>query len=1076
MTGTADRSVAVEVLARVSGYTRDMGLAAGATERLSVAMQQAAKSQRVLEGSQARSASAATKAAQAAKAAEAAQRKQLTAMTSLGRGLVVFGGLAAVGFGAAAKASADFGKEMANVRALLGHNATQQDLRALTNAALEVGQQFGYTATQVATAEAELVKAGVSVANIMSGGLTASLTLAAAGQTNLAEATEIAAFAMTAFGKAGKDLPHIADLLSAGADKALGGVSDLGLALKQVATPAAQAGISIEDTVGALAALAQNTQIGERGGTALKQALLQLQAPSAKAAELMDRYGINLFQANGQSKNFAQIAGNLRSSLQGLTEEQRQHALAVIFGSHAIQAANILYKEGQAGIQGWESRVNDAGFAAQQARDKLDSLSGDVQKLGAAFQTGLIKTGDQASSSLRGLVQGLTAVVNAFDSLGPGARTLVVDVTALAAVTGLAGGAALIAIPKYVQFRNALAELGITAKATSVALGEEAAAATAAGRANGAAAASTGSKLGKLGKAAGPIGLVVSGLAIGKSAIDASVAGRVQDKTDELAGDPKKLAAAKQRLADIAKQLDEIKKAQAGLPGAAGSRPSGNAASLAGEYETLTKEVKDASVAATANALANADADAGLKAMGSSAAFAAIDIDKLGSVLDGVSHKFDLQGAQDQLTTGWKNLAKQVKETSGAVRGNSADALANRAALREQYNGAVAVINAYASQKDSAGNLIHTNAEVAQKAKEVAAGFQHSADKALGAKGKADNYAAALRKIPKSVNTTISIDDAVARAKLRALKAGFSALEFHAAQRDSGATPGATGYRGGTVRDGKISRLSRGGSVFGGPPGRDTVPAFLDNGEEVISKRPAAKWRPVLKLINADKMAAGGTAGQPNLSDIFSLIQTSRTGKKALPSFASQFVQATIKTQRTDAQFLANLQALAARGFGFLATQLLEQGDHTAKVIAAQALHMSNRQLSGTSARLQASAKTQKQLGLLPAQLAIASALRTGKNPSLGSIAAATGIDIADLQAGLQAMAGGLKGNRNAGQLLRGLNTVGAYQQSGWGAGGGTQGPMFIVQVEDSSGQPVKAGEKAGAGAQRVLSLSGSRW
>jgi hypothetical protein len=462
-----------------------------------------------------------------------------------------------------------------------------------------------------------------------------------------------------------------------------------------------------------------------------------------------------------------------------------------------------------------------------------------VQKLGAAFQTGLIKTGDQASGSLRELVQGLTSVVNAFDDLGPGARTLIIDMTALAAVTGLAGGAALIAIPKYVQFRNALAELGITAKATSVALGQEAAAATAAGRANGAAAASTGSKLGTLGKAAGPIGLVVSGLAIGKSAIDASVAGRVQNKTDELAGDPKKLEAAKRRLADIAKQLDEIKKAQAGLPGAAGSRPSGNAASLAGEYETLTKEVKDASVAATANALANADADAGLKAMGSSAAFAAIDIDKLGSVLDGVSHKFDLQGAQDQLTTGWKNLAKQVKETSGAVRGNSADALANRAALREQYNGAVAVITAYASQKDSAGNLIHTNAEVAQKAKEVAAGFQHSADKALGAKGKADNYAAALRKIPKSVNTTISIDDAVARAKLRALKAGFSALEFHAAQRDSGATPGATGYMGGTVRDRRISRLySSGGSVFGGRPGRDTVPALLDNGEEVISKKP----------------------------------------------------------------------------------------------------------------------------------------------------------------------------------------------------------------------------------------------
>jgi TP901 family phage tail tape measure protein len=368
VTTAADRTVAVELLAKVSGYTRDTNLAAGATERLAASYQQVAKAQAVYERGQTRATAASTKAAQAARAAEAAQRKQLTAMTSLGKGFLVLGGAAAIGFGLAAKASMDFGREMANVRALLGHNATQKDLRDLTNAALEVGQQFGYTATQVATAEAELVKAGVSVQNIMSGGLIASLTLAAAGQTNLAEATEIAAFAMTAFGKSGKDLPHIADLLSAGADKALGGVSDLGLALKQVATPAAQAGISIEDTVGALAALAQNTQIGERGGTALKQALLQLQAPSKQAAELMDRYGINLFKANGQSKDFAEIAGNLRSSLSGLTEQQRAHALAVIFGSHAIQAANVLYKEGQVGITAWEGKVNDAGFAAQQAR------------------------------------------------------------------------------------------------------------------------------------------------------------------------------------------------------------------------------------------------------------------------------------------------------------------------------------------------------------------------------------------------------------------------------------------------------------------------------------------------------------------------------------------------------------------------------------------------------------------------------------------------------------------------------------------------------------------------------------
>jgi len=52
---------------------------------------------------------------------------------------------------------------------------------------------------------------------------------------------------------------------------------------------------------------------------------------------------------------------------------------------------------------------------------------------------------------------------------------------------------------------------------------------------------------------------------------------------------------------------------------------------------------------------------------------------------------------------------------------------------------------------------------------------------------------------------------------------------------------------------------------------------------------------------------------------------------------------------------------------------------------------------------------------LAAAELAISSALRTSKNPSLGSIAAATGLDVADLQAGLMAMQKSLTGNRTRG-------------------------------------------------------------
>jgi TP901 family phage tail tape measure protein len=61
---------------------------------------------------------------------------------------------------------------------------------------------------------------------------------------------------MVQFGLSGKDLPHVADLLAAGAGKAMGSVEDLSNALKYVGPVAAGMGISIEETTGTLALFA----------------------------------------------------------------------------------------------------------------------------------------------------------------------------------------------------------------------------------------------------------------------------------------------------------------------------------------------------------------------------------------------------------------------------------------------------------------------------------------------------------------------------------------------------------------------------------------------------------------------------------------------------------------------------------------------------------------------------------------------------------------------------------------------------------------------------------------------------
>lgn len=383
--------------------------------------------------------------------------KGQTAAREVGAGFLGVGAAVSVMVGTAVAKFSSFSGELAQVRTLAHANA--DEMHQLSEAALTSGQNIGLSANEVAQAETELVKAGVGVTEQLGGALPGALNLAAAGQIDVAKSTQIAAVAMTQFKLAGKDVPHLADLLAAGADKALGGVDDLGMALNQSGLVASQFGLSIEDTVGTLSAFANAGLLGSDAGTSFKTMLLSLASPSSQAADEMKKWNIQAYDAQGNFVGITALAGQLQKGLAGATQAQRDQALSIIFGTDAIRAANVLYKEGTAGIADWVSKVDDSGFAAEQAEGKLDSLEGDVSKLGAAFDTALIRSGSAGNDVLRQMVQTLTQVVQWYSSLPEPVQGAALAVGVGTAAVALFGGTLLVTVPKVVQFRAAVATL-----------------------------------------------------------------------------------------------------------------------------------------------------------------------------------------------------------------------------------------------------------------------------------------------------------------------------------------------------------------------------------------------------------------------------------------------------------------------------------------------------------------------------------------------------------------------------------------------------------------------------------------
>lgn len=424
-----------------------------------------------------------------------AQRAQLMSgeLTTAGTAVAMFGtGLLAAST-AAVKTAADFDEAMSIVQA--DTHETAENMELLRAAAIQAGADTAFSASEAADGIDQLAKAGVSTTDILNGGLTGALDLAAAGGVSVGEAAETAASAMTQFGLSGQDVTHVADLLAAGAGKAQGGVSDLSQALAQGGLVASQMGLSIEETVGGLAAFASAGLIGSDAGTSFKTMLQRLMNPATKAKNLMKDLGLEIYDSQGHFVGLANFAGQLQEKLGALSEEERNAALSTMFGSDAIRAATVLYNQGADGIQGWIDKVNDAGYAAETANARMDNLKGDLEAFGGSMETLLINMGEGAQGPLRDIVQAATNAVNVIGTLPQPVQQTATVIAGLAGAAMTATGGAMILLPKIVETKAAMETLGITAGSTAKAIGNVF---------------SSTSTAGRLGRMAGMTGLITT--------------------------------------------------------------------------------------------------------------------------------------------------------------------------------------------------------------------------------------------------------------------------------------------------------------------------------------------------------------------------------------------------------------------------------------------------------------------------------------------------------------------------------------------------------------------------------------
>lgn len=333
------------------------------------------------------------------------------------------GTVAAIAFGLAIKTAADLESELAVFRVTA--DATGDEMERVAAHARELGADLtlpAVSAGDAAQAMTELAKAGLSIEDSIAGA-RGVLQLATAAQISNAEATELAANALNAYGLAGDQAVHVADVLANAANAAQGSIVDFGQALAQSSAVARQVGLSLEDTTALLTLFARNGLRGSDAGTALRTSLIRLIAPTERAQGIINDLDLKIRDLNGNVR--ADVFAQFGKATADLGPEVRDAAAAMIFGQDAIRAVAIAAREGTSGLRAAQGEIGQTGTAAEVAGARMEGLSGaarglgsNLETLGSTIGTFVLPATTSLTRGVSSLVGGLNSALIATDSFG----------------------------------------------------------------------------------------------------------------------------------------------------------------------------------------------------------------------------------------------------------------------------------------------------------------------------------------------------------------------------------------------------------------------------------------------------------------------------------------------------------------------------------------------------------------------------------------------------------------------------------------------------------------------------------
>lgn len=330
----------------------------------------------------------------------------VAAVGAVATGMVAFGK-------SSVETGQEFDKSMSQVAATLGK--TTDEVGDLRNFAMKMGATTAFSAVQAADALNYMALAGYDSAKSMEM-LPTVLDLAAAGNMDLARASDMVTDAESALGLQSGEAAIMVDQMAKTASKSNTSVEQLGDAILTIGGTAKFMAGGTDRLNTVLGILADNGIKGSEAGTHLRNMLLKLSAPTDKGAKMIKELGLEIFDSSGNMRDMQDIILDLNDSMSDMTAEQKVNVISELFNARDIAAVNALLGTS---AERWdelgEAIAGADGAAKAMAETQLDNLAGDVTLFKSALEGAKITLSNRLTPTLRNFVKVGTKEIGKLD-------------------------------------------------------------------------------------------------------------------------------------------------------------------------------------------------------------------------------------------------------------------------------------------------------------------------------------------------------------------------------------------------------------------------------------------------------------------------------------------------------------------------------------------------------------------------------------------------------------------------------------------------------------------------------------